>query len=431
MRTRFGLRGQLVAALTLAFALAFGLLAFVGLRLARESRKSARVADAAATANALDAAMGQSASRASFLAYADSVIDRGGIRGIEADAAGETTWSRGVTHLGTRVESDGGRVRLWVRAAESDGAFIGRLFTLYMSVTIAAILLVAFVALTRLIVRPVEALTLAAERIGRGRLDVSVPSQGPREVAQLADQFNGMAAQLRGERAALETRLAELEAANRSLREAEASVERSAHLASVGRLAAGVAHEIGNPLTAIGGLVELARDDDLSADERDEFLRRAEAETGRIQRIIRDLLDFSRRGDEEEADAIAVGDAVSAAVRLIAPQRDASRVRIEQRVDRDCRAHASLDRLTQVVLNLLLNAMDAMDGEGEILVEVQGDQDHVRLEVSDTGPGIDENLLETLFEPFVTSKDVGQGTGLGLAVCHTIVERMGGTIEAQ
>ena len=242
-----------------------------------------------------------------------------------------------------------------------------------------------------------------------------------------------MAKQLAVERSSLERRLLELESTTKELESAERQVERSAHLASVGRLAAGVAHEIGNPLTAIGGLVELAQDEDLSPEKRNEFLRRVERETARIQRIIRGLLDFARPGEPLDGEQrVLLSDVVQASVTLIAPQRDASRIRIEQRVEPECEVYGTLDLLTQVLLNLLLNAIDAVDGDGDILVEAgESAAGGVTLSVTDSGGGIPEEVMETLFEPFVTSKPVGKGTGLGLAVCHTIVERLGGTLTAQ
>ncbi|HJL26577.1 MAG TPA: HAMP domain-containing sensor histidine kinase, partial [Polyangiaceae bacterium LLY-WYZ-15_(1-7)] len=292
-----------------------------------------------------------------------------------------------------------------------------------------------YLALTFLIVRPVEAVTRASERVAEGRLETQVPVRGAAEVAGLAQSFNAMARQLGAERLALEERLRQLEAARAETSAAQDQVLRSARLASVGRLAAGIAHEIGNPLAAILGLTEIARDADLDAEERDEFLARIQTETERIHRIIRDLLDFARQeqepgaGDgERRAD---LGQVVADAVHLVAPQKDTAKLRIERRVEEVPPVRGSADRLTQVVLNLLLNAADAVEGEGDVVVEVAREGEEVVLSVSDTGPGIPEDVLEELFEPFVTTKPVGQGTGLGLAVCHTIVERVGGTITAE
>jgi len=118
-------------------------------------------------------------------------------------------------------------------------------------------------------------------------------------------------------------------------------------------------------------------------------------------------------------------------VRLVGPQKDLRLVTLERRFEEDCApARGSSARLAQVVLNLLLNAADAIDGEGTIRLEVASDDEWVTLVVQDTGPGIPEDVLPHIFEPFVTTKPTGEGTGLGLAVCHTLIERMGGTLTA-
>ena len=118
-------------------------------------------------------------------------------------------------------------------------------------------------------------------------------------------------------------------------------------------------------------------------------------------------------------------------MRLVGPQKDLQRITIERRFAEDCPpARGEAARLAQVVLNLLLNAADAIQGEGTITLEVRPiEGGFVELAVADTGPGIPASIREHLFEPFVTTKPPGQGTGLGLAVCHTIIERLGGTIE--
>ena len=165
-----------------------------------------------------------------------------------------------------------------------------------MAVTGLLILLLTYVALTFLIVRPLQAVTSASGRVADGRTEIEVPARGAGEVRALARSFNAMAGQVRADREQLEARLAELEATTAELAQAEDQVLRSARLASVGRLAAGIAHEIGNPLTAVVGLVELARDDDMDPAERDELLEngiRLRA-VGRVEKLpprVREILD--------------------------------------------------------------------------------------------------------------------------------------------
>jgi signal transduction histidine kinase len=307
------------------------------------------------------------------------------------------------------------------------------LLLFYVGITGVAVLLLAYVALTRLIVQPMETLTRSSERIAAGAGDVHVDEQGAAEVHRLAVAFNLMATHLRGERRALEQRLHELEEASAELQRTQAELVHGEKLASVGRLAAGVAHEIGNPLAAVLGMLELLRAGDLSAEEQAEFLARIQRETQRINGIIRDLLAFARRDESEQLGQSAdVRRAVDEAVNLIRPQKGSRGVRIDVQVAADAgRVAMPEPRLTQVLLNLLLNALDALDGKGTVQVRAEPvGQARVRIEVRDDGPGIDPAIMDRLFEPFATTKPVGKGTGLGLAVCHSLVEGAGGTIRA-
>ena len=159
-------------------------------------------------------------------------------------------------------------------------------------------LLLTYVLLTYFIVRPIDRLRLASERLAAGRLQTSVPIQGAAEVARLAATFNEMAAQLREDRAALQDRLEDLQRTTAELTTAQEQLVRSARLAAVGRLSAGVAHEIGNPLAGIRGLLDLMQTGDLDPEEEKEFIGRIQGEAERIHHTIRDLLDFSRNEPE-------------------------------------------------------------------------------------------------------------------------------------
>lgn len=439
-RTGFGLRVQIIAALSAAFVVAFALLGVAMVRVTQRARTLDRARDHEAAARVVLAGVELAAEgrRERFDQLAASTIGVAGIRGVEVLRGERVVYVRGVSGLGRAVDAEGDSglvVRVWVQPPGAvSNARVANLLLLYVAITGGAILLLAYVTLTVLIVRPVEAVTRASKRLAGGHLDVDVPVRGAAEVAGLATSFNEMAAQLRRDRVQLEARLREVERATAELEEAQEQVLRSEKLASVGRLSAGVAHEIGNPLAAILGLIELVRGGDLEADEQDEFLARVQAETERISKIIGDLLDFSRQGEGAEVGgdcdlAVILEDAA----RLVAPRKEHAEVLIDLQLPSDLpRVRGRSGRLTQVALNLLLNAADAMQGKGTIRVyAVANGDDTVTLVVHDSGPGIPEEILDQLFEPFVTTKPTGQGTGLGLAVSHTIVERLGGTIRAE
>lgn len=437
-----GLRGQITLALVLGLALFVFLTAVSADRLATRAleRERERLADLVAADVARE--VGRATAPPLLLDRAlDTYVGHDGVVGFALVADGRTTETRGVTGVGVLGEHaiEGGTVRVWVQSPSDDtGGSLVVLLVIYASVAALAILFLSYVLLTRLIVRPVESLTRAAERLASGKLGARAPIGGAAEVAQLSIAFNAMSDDLRKERKALDARVAELEKLTADLRAAQSSLVRSEKLASVGRLSAGIAHEIGNPLTSILGLVELLREGGLEPAEQAEFLRRIQSETERIHRIIRDLLDFARARPEPAEEASASTDlalVVDRAVTLVAPQKDLRRIAIERRVAADLPpVRGSEDRWTQVLLNLLLNAADAIEGEGTITITLEADEDddaRVLLRVSDSGPGIASEVRDRLFEPFVTTKPPGSGTGLGLAVCLSIVEGFGGKLTAE
>jgi signal transduction histidine kinase len=210
---------------------------------------------------------------------------------------------------------------------------------------------------------------------------------------------------------------------------------RSERLASVGRLAAGLAHEIGNPISAILGFQELLLAGGLDEAERRDFVERMRKETERIHRVLRDLLDFARPAASDGGrrdEAGPPGDVAEAArdvTALVKPQRAFRDVAFTVDVPESLpKVVLSEERLVQVMLNLLLNAADAVGERGKVALRAEAVDALVRVEVEDSGAGVRTSMLPRLFEPFATSKEVGKGTGLGLAVCRGLVEAAGGTI---
>jgi signal transduction histidine kinase len=306
------------------------------------------------------------------------------------------------------------------------------LLLLYLGLSAVAVVVFGYIALTRLIVRPIDRLTAAARRLADGRAPPAVDPQGGREVFDLTAVFNVMAREVASHREALESKVESLERLNRDLERAQEQVIRSAKLASVGRLASGIAHEIGNPLTVMLGFFEILEGSDSLPPDARRYLASMRSEAERVNRIIRGLLDYAR-ADPEPLETVVVGEVVDATVALLAPQKPFRAVEIQVTVPADLPpVRANRDRLRQVLVNLLMNAADAI-GDGPGTVNVRADrtaEGTVRLRVGDSGPGIDPSLLDFVFDPFVTTKEPGAGTGLGLSVCQGIVEGFGGTIRA-
>ena len=276
------------------------------------------------------------------------------------------------------------------------------------------VLSLGYFVLTQMVVRPLREMERATAQVGVGDWDQHIDLSGPSELRALARAFNQMTSSLATQREQL---------------------IRSEKLASVGQLAAGVAHEIGNPLAAILGYVDILRADAASAGrlpdaERRDALDRVKAETKRINRIIRDLLEYSRPSHEEPSliDPLLV---VRSAQALLAPQARFREVRITVTPEGSSwpAVMVSQGRMTQVLVNLLLNAADAMDGKGQVAVTCESVAGRVRIAVGDEGPGIARELRRKVFDPFFTTKPPGQGTGLGLSISRSIVESYGGTLE--
>ena len=318
----------------------------------------------------------------------------------------------------------GGAVVVYSRAGSAERTQAGTLVAAYTLLSALITFLIGASLLNRVIARPLDRLAAAAERIGRLELDDPLGGQAP-TLGRLGVAFERMAHSLKEERARVSTQIDELEKLNRQLAEARDSLLRSEKLATVGRLAAGVAHEIGNPLGAILGYLELARAK--AGADGGELLTRIDHEVARIDRTVRELLDFSRPAPQAPAlSLVSLFEAVDAAVRLASVQKRLKHVGFSVQVDRELKVLAEPHRLSQVLVNVLLNAGDAMKGEGKVEIcarRLEGiparrasdppPGPRIELEIADSGPGIASADLLRIFDPFFTTKEPGEGTGLG------------------
>ncbi len=213
------------------------------------------------------------------------------------------------------------------------------------------------------------------------------------------------------------------------LRAAQSQLIRSEKLASLGRLAAGIAHEVNNPLQAIRNCLELAIEDiDAQRLVDKELLTVAEADVQRIRRIVSQLLDFSRPGSGELLP-VNVDKLVSGVLRLVERQLERANIKLVKQIKSNAPVQINEDQFKQVILNLILNAQEAMPDGGKLLVSTRQHDDNVYISFTDTGVGIPESNLAKIFDPFFSTKV--DGTGLGLAVSYGIVEGHGGRIEVK
>jgi two-component system NtrC family sensor kinase len=212
---------------------------------------------------------------------------------------------------------------------------------------------------------------------------------------------------------------------------------RTEKLAAAGTLAAGVAHEVNNPLASISSLIQIlqtraaANDHDTQSAETREMLRLISTQIARITRVLRDMMDFARTRPPARAP-LDVRHALEASMRLASFDKDFKRLTLTTRYDDSAPlVSADTDQLQQVFLNLLLNARDAMPEGGDIRITTSYQQSahELLIEIADNGAGIPPEHRAHIFDPFFTTKPAGTGTGLGLAVCYGIITAHGGRIE--
>ena len=216
------------------------------------------------------------------------------------------------------------------------------------------------------------------------------------------------------------------------LKAAQAQLVQSEKMASIGTLAAGVAHELNNPLFVISGRAELLQASgkaSLATEKAEEHVAVILEMAQRASGIVSDLLHYSRRSEEREP--VLIREAMATAVRLIGKQITGEGMTIVDRLEDTPPVEGVPSQLQQVFVNLLLNARDAMEEGGEVTITCHAVDGHVRAIVQDTGVGILPEHLDHLFEPFYTTKAVGEGTGLGLYLCHKIVTEHRGRIRIE
>lgn len=308
-----------------------------------------------------------------------------------------------------------------------------KIFLAYFVLDSLLLLSVSFYFLSRFIVSPLNRLLNATERVASGDYGYNVRASGSSEIMALADSFNIMQTAIRTKDEEVAAHVLSLEKANRELQEAREETVRSEKMASVGVLAAGMGHEIGTPLATIMGYATILKEELKGDPVKVDYLDRIEMESTRIDRIVRGLLDYARpaKGDREPLDCSLV---VNSVVELLSGQGFFKQLglRIEAS-DAVQPVIADLDMLQQVLINLLINARDAMPDGGDVRIAVRNDMagagaQMVLIEVTDSGSGIPEEHFGKIFDPFFTTKDPGRGTGLGLAISARIIDSFGGRI---
>ncbi len=350
-----------------------------------------------------------------------------------------------------------------------------RLIILLVALDGMVILFFGSFLLSRVIVNPLKVLLRATEAIGRGDYDQRIAIAESNEIGKLADSFNEMTCRLRDSQDDLQEYVHSLEVANERLQQTQMELIRSEKLASIGRFAAGLAHEVGNPLGAILGYTSILQKGVDDGSEEREYLKRIEVEIQRINKIIRELLDFSKPTVIEVKD-VDLNSVIENCLSLISYQKSFKNITSVIELKKDL-ALVQVDepQIQQVFVNLIINAVDAMPDGGKLTLRTEdftlqtapqrgeearrrrrndpagSDYTHLRqshraaypftalrqgvrvvcASVTDTGCGIHPEDLGSIFDPFFTTKDPDKGTGLGLSISLRILENFGGKLEVE
>jgi two-component system, NtrC family, sensor kinase len=348
-----------------------------------------------------------------------------------------------------------------------------------LSIILDAIVLIVFGSflLSRVLVKPLKDLILLTQKIGAGNLSEKIEVTSRNEIGQLIGSFNLMIERLKEKQESLDSHLESLEFANKKLKQTQEELIRTEKLASIGRFAAGVAHEVGNPLGAILGYTSILQRDGINQGESKDYLKRIEKEIERINRIVRELLDFVRPSQFEICD-VEVNKVIENTLSLISHQKNFGGIKTQLDLQPNLPTiKGDESKISQVLINIVLNAIDAMPNGGilsirteEYVVEdslidplqqfysprrredpTESNYSHLRkpdpfvaiftkfskgdrlvkIRISDTGIGIKEEDVKSIFDPFFTTKAPDRGTGLGLSVSLRIVESMEGEIRVE
>jgi two-component system NtrC family sensor kinase len=303
-----------------------------------------------------------------------------------------------------------------------------RLFLVLILIDSLVIIGFGSILLSRVVVNPLKRLVKVAQGIGEGNLRQRAPVDYENEIGTLAKAFNQMVERLMDKQN-------DLQRAIKQLRDTQVELMSSEKLASVGRMAAGVAHEIGNPLASVLGHTELLykrlkgeklKDGEIVLD----LVERTRKETERINRIIKDLLQFSKPPSPQRED-VDINRLVQDSLNVVRVQERFQTLAVDLSLRDDLPlVQGNSDQFQQVLFNILINAADAMPDGGTLSIRTEQEKRWVIIAIKDTGVGIAAEDLGKIYDPFFTTKSPDKGTGLGLSISLKIIDELGGKIKA-
>lgn len=306
-----------------------------------------------------------------------------------------------------------------------------RFVAAYLVLTQLALFFMGYVLFHRTVIGPIrETARIAGNASGITSVDdVSSRLRWKGDIQRIASSLRAMIMKIVEDREKMQDLVNELRQSHRELEAAQQGLIRSEKMASVGRLASGLAHEVGNPLQILMGYVELLpRETD--PDSRSDILRRMDEELKRIHSILQRLLEFARP-IREHVQVCDINRLVEDVASLVKGRKGFRKLDFHMMTDPSLEpTPTESEKIRQVLINLIFNAADAIpESGGRISLRTRKTSENIEIQVEDTGSGIPQEDLEKVFDPFFTTKEPGKGTGLGLAVCLGLIESMGGTID--
>jgi two-component system NtrC family sensor kinase len=298
-----------------------------------------------------------------------------------------------------------------------------RAVAIFLGITLAGMILALIISnfLARGFLQPIKQLISASGQWAKGDLDYQIKISQKNEIAELAKTFNLMASSLK-------------ERDDRLKEYTQQQIMKSERLATLGQLAAGVAHEINNPLGTISIYAQMVLDDlGKDNDSCRKSLKVVMKQTNRAGKIVKDLLEFARQS-KPEMKILNINDVVRKATTITTHPAELQNINLSIHLAPELpNIRGDSDKLQQVFVNIIVNALQSMSEGGELTVgtRLTENSKFVEIEISDTGCGIPQEHLSKLFDPFFSTKTTGEGTGLGLSVSLGIVQRHNGNIDVE
>ena len=299
---------------------------------------------------------------------------------------------------------------------------------LIANIILAIILITLALIYSKHISDPIQKLVEAVQHIRKGDLDYKIEIDTNDEINTLAEEFELMRLQLQESYQGLEEKI---KSRTLELHEAQAQITQQEKMASLGLMAAGIAHEIGNPLTSISSMAQVIKRR-INDDKIVEFVNNILSNIDRISVIVRELVDFSRPSNYA-ASMVSVNELINSSVGIVKYDKRSKHIHFNLELDRNLpKTFLVGDNLLQVLINILINAVDASENfNNEINVSSKLGSKNIKVSIEDNGSGIEKDKLNKIFEPFYTTKEVGKGTGLGLTVSYGIIKKIGGEIQVK